>query len=149
MWILSRPGLYSKPTQDDGIVMTIGTWEPAKSSSLTLERLQDLLTQISGLDENALAASLNDEFIRSNSQLMKLDADSWQVAKQLTEDDLVALVRFFTLAEMQLSGWEAGNRNPVIPLVRILKKRDQFSPELRKWIKSSTDNRYLPYGSAL
>ena len=62
--------------------MTIGTWEPAKSSSLTLERLQELLTQISGLDENALADSLNDEFIRSNSQLMKLDADSWQVAKQ-------------------------------------------------------------------
>jgi hypothetical protein len=129
--------------------MTIGTWDPAKSSSLTLERLQELLTQISGLEENALAASLSDEFIRSNSQLMRLDAISWQVAEQLTEDDLVALVRFFTLAEMQLSGWEAGNRNPVIPLVRILKQRDQFSPELRKWIKASTDNRYLPYGSAL
>ena len=129
--------------------MTIGTWEPAKSSLLTLERLQDLLTQISGLEENALAASLNDEFIRSNTQLMKLDATSWQVAEQLMEDDLVALVRFFTLAEMQLSGWEAGNRSPVIPIVKILKQRDQFSPELRKWIKASTDNRYLPYGSAL
>ena len=129
--------------------MTIGTWDPAKSPSLTLERLQELLTQISGLEENALSASLNDEFIRSNSQLMKLDATSWQVAEQLMEDDLVALVRFFTLAEMQLSGWEAGNRNPVIPLVRILKQREQFSPELRKWIKASTDNRYLPYGSAL
>jgi hypothetical protein len=129
--------------------MTIGTWEPAKSSSLTVERLQELLAQVSGLEENTLTASLNDDFIRSNSQLMKLDAISWQVAEQLAEDDLVALVRFFTLAEMQLSGWEAGNRSPVIPLVKILKQRDQFSPELRKWIKASTDNRYLPYGSAL
>ena len=146
---LSRPGLYSDPAQDDGILMTIETWEPAKSSSLTLERLQELLSQIGGLEENELAASLNDEFIRSNSQLMKLDAISWQVAEQLMEDDLVTLVRFFTLAEMQLSGWEAGNRNPVIPLVRILKQRDQFLPELRKWIKANTDNRYLPYGAAL
>ena len=129
--------------------MTIGTWEPGNPSSLTLERLQELLTQIGGLEENTLAASLNDDFIRSNSQLMKLDAISWQAAEQLAEDDLVALVRFFTLAEMQLSGWEAGNRSPVIPLVKILKQRDQFSPELRKWIKASTDNRYLPYGSAL
>jgi predicted nucleic acid-binding Zn ribbon protein len=129
--------------------MTIGTWEPAKSSSLTVERLQELLTQISSLEENALTASLNDDFIRSNSQLMKLDAISWQVAEQLAEDDLVALIRFFTLAEMQLSGWEAGNRSPVIPLVKILKQRNQFSQELRKWIKTSTDNRYLPYGSAL
>ena len=50
---------------------------------------------------------------------------------------------------MQLPGWEAGKKNPVIYLVRILKDRDGFDPELRKWIKTNTDNRYLPYGSAL
>lgn len=142
-------GLYSGLAQNDGIVMTIGIWEPTSPSTLTLDRLHELLTQISGLESSKLFSLLGDDFIRANSQLMKLDASTWQVADGLVEAELVSLVRFFTLAEMQLPGWEAGNQNPVIPLVRILKERDGFSVELRKWIKANTDNRYLPYGSAL
>ena len=45
--------------------------------------------------------------------------------------------------------WEAGNKSPVIPLVKILKERGDFEADLRKWIKSNTKNRYLPNGSAL
>ena len=80
---------------------------------------------------------------------MNQDASAWQSAEDLSADDLVSLVRFFTLVEAGVSGWEAGRKSPVIPLVRFLKARDAFTPELRRWVKSNTDNRYLPYGSAL
>jgi hypothetical protein len=55
----------------------------------------------------------------------------------------------FTLAEMHFQGWEAGKQNPVVYLVRMLRARGEFSADLRKWIRANTDNRYLPYGSAL
>ena len=61
--------------------------------------------------------------------------------------ELVSLARFYTVAEQQLSGWQAGPKSPVIPLVRELKDRKQFDPELRKWIKANTDNKFLPHGS--
>jgi hypothetical protein len=35
----------------------------------------------------------------------------------------------------------------VIYLVRLLKQRGTFEPELRQWIKANTDNRYLPNGA--
>lgn len=132
--------------------MSVEIWEPEKSSKLTLEVLHELLNRITSMgdfEDSALSSFLDEAFVRSNSYLMKLDAISWQVAGSLSYDELEILVRFFTLAEMQFTGWEGGKQSPVIFLVRILKERDQFPKELRKWIKTNTDNRYLPYGSAL
>jgi hypothetical protein len=70
-------------------------------------------------------------------------------AEPLSEDDLVALIRLFTLAESALSGWEAGDTSPVIPLARELKRRGRFAAELNSWIKANTDNRFLPYGNLM
>jgi hypothetical protein len=81
--------------------------------------------------------------------MMKLEESEWHLAEPLSAEDLVGLIRFFTLAEMQLQGWEAGSKNPVIYFVRMLKSRGEFPPELRKWVRANTDNRYLPNGAAL
>ena len=80
---------------------------------------------------------------------MSLGSKAWQLATNLSSADIEPLIRLFTLLERQVPGWDAGNKSPVIPLVKLLKARDDFSPELRKWIKANTENRYLPYGSAL
>ena len=80
---------------------------------------------------------------------MTLPAAAWDFLKDRDASSLTALIRFFTVAENQLPGWNAGSKSPVIALVSILKERDEFTAELRKWVKSNTDNRYLPYGSAL
>ncbi len=80
---------------------------------------------------------------------MKQEQDAFAAAEALSEDELVDLVKFFTLAESQLPGWEGGKRNPVIYLVRIIKGRGGLTAELRKWIKANTENRWLPHGSAL
>ena len=80
---------------------------------------------------------------------MKSGGEVWKEAEVLSDTDIRRLIVFFTLAERQLSGWEAGRLSPVIDLVRILKQRGSFQPELRKWIKANTDNRYLPNGAVL
>ena len=130
--------------------MTVGVWEPSKSSSFfSLELVRELLGDISNIDLEAIADAMGEDFVNSNSKLMTLTWESWKAVDVLSDEDLEKLIRFFTLAEMQLQGWKGGNQNPVIYLVRILKSRDAFLPELRKWIKKNTDNRYLPYGSAL
>ena len=98
---------------------------------------------------DALGAALSEDEVARDAALMKQEESAWQVADQLETDEIVALVRFFTLAEQQLPGWDGGKQSPVIPLVRILRARDAFPGELRKWIKANTDNRWLPYGSAL
>jgi len=129
--------------------MTIGVWDPKSTANLTLEQLRTVLSAVNDIDMSVLASALDDHFIQDNARLMKLDRSCWQESANLDTSDMEMLVRFFTLAEMQLPGWEGGNRNPVIYLVKILRSRGEFSTELKKWVKANTDNRYLPNGSAL
>lgn len=125
-----------------------GVWEPGK---VTLPDAQLLATfaQVVERSPDDLAAELDDSDIRSSASLMQLDESAWACLADIDTPALESLARFFTLAEMQLPGWEGGKRSPVIYIVRQLKSRDAFSADLRKWIKANTDNRYLPYGSAL
>jgi hypothetical protein len=78
---------------------------------------------------------------------MHLDASHWnQVAESHSDDDLLQLVRFFTVAE-NLPGWEAGETSPVIPLARTLRQRGvKLDRDLLVWIRATNNNRYLPYG---
>ncbi len=132
--------------------MTIGTWEPGNKKDIDVvshEKLIELLACFRDANPEKLVDAMSSAQVRDNAGLMRLEATSWRNAELLANDELDALVRFFTLAEMQLSGWDAGVRSPVVYLVREMKKRESFTSELRKWIKKNTDNRYLPNGSAL
>ncbi|MEE2914008.1 MAG: hypothetical protein VX745_04985 [Pseudomonadota bacterium] len=129
--------------------MAIEVWEPKHPAGVTLEQLTALSAQMVDADLSDLGTVLDKESIKRDATLMTQTEESWEVAAALSDDDIVVLIRFFTLAEMQLAGWEAGKRSPVVPLVKILKSRGVFTPELRKWVKANTDNRYLPNGAAL
>ena len=129
--------------------MVIDVWEPKQPAGVTLEQLTALAAQMVDADLSDLGTLLDKESIKRDATLMTQTEESWEVAASLSDDDIVVLVRFFTLAEMQLAGWVAGKRSPVVPLVKILKSRGVFTPELRKWVKANTDNRYLPNGAAL
>lgn len=76
-------------------------------------------------------------------------ADWAAAAAPLTDAQLVALIRLFTLAEATLPGWEAGDASPVIPLAAELKRRGTYPADLTAWIKANTDNRFLPYGNLM
>ena len=69
--------------------------------------------------------------------------------QELTSDSLVALIRLFTLGEGQCSTWQAGAKSAVVKLVRVLKQRGEMTPELTRWIKANTDNRFLPHGDLM
>jgi hypothetical protein len=131
--------------------MSVDVWEPSGKESRLVERglLDRLVAFASGLAEVVTAEGLADAEIDSETSLMGLESNAWAAAEQLSTDEIAHLIRFFTLVEGQVAGWDAGKKSPVIPLVKILKDRGEFQPELRKWVKGNTDNRYLPYGSAL
>jgi len=132
--------------------VSIGTWEPGNKQSVEPvehDKLKELISLYRQADPERLADVLSPALIQSDAGLMKLDEASWQNCQVLTDDEFEPLVRFFTLAEMQLPGWDGGVRSPVIYLVKLMKERGLFTPELRKWIKKNTDNRYLPNGSVL
>ena len=126
--------------------------EPFDPGALTLkldaEVLAELLRAASNLD--AQDFGLDRERISTLSALARHDGKTdWRSAVAgLDSNEIVALVKLFTLAE-RLPGWEAGARSPVIPMAAELKARGDYPEDLTGWIKSRTDNRFLPYGSLM
>ena len=124
---------------------SVGVWQPddARLTSSTLERLSEASKFI---DEPTLGLTADE--IAKWSSVMRLDAQTWQPLLTAESDArLILLVRFFTVAEMRLPGWEAGARSPVIRIVAELRHRNAYPAELTAWIKANTTNRFLPYGS--
>ena len=133
--------------------MGVGVWNPdgdkEAAKSVDQATLEKCLTLAAGIEETISEAQLESAGLESDRWLMALEEDAWRAAEALDKGQLESLARLFTLVESQVFGWDAGKKSPVIPLVKILKSREEFEPELRKWIKANTDNRYLPHGSAL
>lgn len=150
-WGMLRSSLVQRGLMSDNTAMSIEVWEPTggtKGKPIDIGLLEKFVDVAKGAD-SVSSSQLRSSGLDSEEWVMNQEEAAWESAEDLSSDDLIALVRFFTLVEQHVSGWEAGKKSPVIPLVKILKTRDEFSADLRKWIKSNTDNRYLPYGSAL
>ncbi len=80
--------------------------------------------------------------------LMTADAEVWAARLDaISSDELVGWIRFLTLAEARLPGFEAGAKSPVILIARVLRNRGDYPEDLSAWIKANTNNRFLPYGS--
>lgn len=136
--------------------MSLGTWDPTTQTAKSSLRIdpawlrefialaqQDKLTDLNG--------ALPESAIVERAGLMQLDVDDWNAAcGGMDGAELLALIRFFTLAEQQLPGWHAGHKSPVIALARMLKQRGApLSRDLQLWIRANSDNRYLPHGKVL
>ena len=126
--------------------------EPFDPSALALKLDADVLEELA----DAAARLDEDDFGLERDRISALAAVArhdekadWKAAAvELDSARLIALVRFYTLAE-RLPGWEAGARSPVIVLAAELKKRGDYPDDLTAWIKANTDNRFLPYGSLM
>lgn len=136
--------------------MAIGEWNPEQKTKPAEQVDTELLKKIvrnysPDLEDNPteVATLLDAAELSAGAPLMTLDRAAWDCVSEWDTAELQTLVKFFTLAEMQLPGWKGGNKSPVIALVKILKLRDGFTAELRQWVKANTDNRYLPHGSVL
>ena len=132
--------------------MALGTWDPdaekaAADIHIDLQQMQRFILWSRNQKLDQLGELLKGDESQTLSGLMHLDASHWnQVADSHSDDELLHLIRFFTLAE-NLPGWEAGETSPVIPLVKSLRQRGKkLDKDLLRWIRSASTNRFLPYG---
>ncbi|POP51474.1 hypothetical protein [Zhongshania marina] len=131
--------------------MTIGSWTPEKEKdTLTIDSqwLQRCIA-ISQEDQlEALPAPFTSDEQQRYSVFMRVSQEHWQAAaEELSNDDIIALIRFFTRAEKLISGWDAGKESPAIWLNKVLRKRgEKLDREMLLWIRNNTDNRFIPNG---
>ncbi|CAA0078371.1 Uncharacterised protein [Zhongshania aliphaticivorans] len=131
--------------------MTIGSWIPeTEKTTMTIDQewLKRCIT-ISTEDRlDALPTPFTTEEQQKYSVVMRLPQQQWQdAAVELSNDDIIALIRFFTKAEKLIDGWDAGKESPAIWLNKVLRKRgEKLDRELLLWIRNNTDNRFIPNG---
>ena len=126
--------------------MSVGAWDPSEQiTALDAPTLAELLGAAKrlNLDDFGLSAAAADRLAGT----VRLAPEAWRAAEGLADEDLIALVYFFTLAEGRFADWKAGAKSPVIALCRILRSRGAWPADLAAWIKAHSDNRFLPYGS--
>ena len=135
--------------------MSLGSWDPkagqAKAGfSIDRKVLSRFIDLSSEQQLENLGQKLSSEEQQQQAPLMQLGKDSWfAIADPLSDQEIIELMRFFTVAE-NLPGWEAGDKSPVIWLGKILKKRGtRIDRELVIWIKSHSNNQFLPHGSLM
>lgn len=134
--------------------MSVGSWNPeGEQPAPTVAETQ--LAQLANLTRQNtiedLAKWLSQEDQQWLASTMPVEGLDWQAAaNNLSDDDLVVLIRFFTLAEMKVPGCTAGISSPVISLNKLLKARgSKLDKETLQWIKANSDNRFLPNGPIL
>jgi hypothetical protein len=127
--------------------MSVDTFDPrALGKRMDETAVQDLC---------AIAAALkSDELTLSELEIARFaplaSHSEWaERAQALPDTTLVALIRLFTLGEMQYPSWNAGDKSPVVAMVKILKARNSYQIELTRWIKAHTTNKYLPHGNLM
>ncbi|MEH6588813.1 MAG: hypothetical protein V7746_01080 [Halioglobus sp.] len=132
--------------------MSIGSWDPAaEAASQHINIDAATLARFIALSKNAQLDHLSEHLAGDESQtlsgLMQLESAPWlEAAEDLSSEEVEHLIRFFAVAE-NLPGWEAGEKSPVIPLAKILRKRGaKLDKSLLQWLRTVNDNRYLPYG---
>ena len=134
----------------------VGNWDPNQGkedskAAIDNSRLMRFIAIAESNQLDQLGRVLTQQEIDADRPLMKIHKDAWATAAEpLNNEQLIQLIRFFTLAEEQLPGWEAGSLSPVVWLCRALKSRGAFpDQELIQWIKTNSRNKFLPYGNIL
>ena len=134
--------------------MSVGTWEPPgqkKRTNIKMSLIRRFLSFAESVDfEHQLAdADFRSAGLEKESWVMSTDKECWTELVSLESEELNSLARLFTILERDLSGWEGGKFCPVIYIVKELRNRGDSISELKRWIKTNSTNRYLPYGSAI
>lgn len=132
--------------------MAVERWDPAREpAGLTADHVERLVEAARHLDEPRFGLDVDTAAELAPLARHRPEAGvDWAAAGEGLDDDrVVALIRLFTRAEAALSGWEAGDASPVVPLAAVLKRRGRYPRELTAWIRANSDNRFLPYGNLM
>ena len=137
--------------------MTVESFDPGAEASQLSDASLMRLVEVSATFSEEVQKGETDEALglttlerSSMAGLMTLPAKTWTDAVQaLQTSEIESLIRFLTLAEEAIGGWQAGDKSPVIALVKVLKSRGSYDRALTRWIKANSDNRFLPHGSLM
>ena len=121
----------------------IGSWDPDPKLS---EQHRDILDRAAdAIDQPGLG--MTTEAQQMLSSVIQASPQIWlDFVEQETTIRIIGWIKVLTLIE-EVLGVEVGAKSPVITLVRLLKKRNVYPNNLTEWIKSHSNNRFLPYGS--
>lgn len=135
--------------------MTTGAWDPDKKTThqevvidaALLERLLQIALQDS-LEDLPDLMSAEDQ---QGNAIMLAGQSAWDTAlNDYADAELIALIKFFTLVEMQLPSWVGGSQSPVIAITALLKHRGvKLERDLLLWIRKHSNNRFIPNGAIL
>ena len=134
--------------------MSVGTWEPPKKTKRThielnlIRRFVNFAKEFD-LERKIAFADMRAAGLENESWVMSKEKDYWPELVSMELEELDLLARLFTILERDLSGWQGGKFCPVIYVVKELRKRGESIVELKRWIRTHSTNRYLPYGSAI
>jgi hypothetical protein len=132
-------------------VMTIGSWDPTAAETFTISSsVLEKFAQLANSNQlTDLTEQLSSEEIQQQAPIMRLDFQSWENAATNSDaQTLIALIRFFTIAEQQLAGWEGQEKSPVIYLNKVLKlRKEPLDKDMLLWIRANSNNRFLPHGA--
>ncbi len=126
--------------------MSVDSWQPIQAPNqldqVALKKLIDQATQVK--DVSHLNAEM--DWIQP---LAHTDNKIWsQSAQNLQETELTALIRLLTLLE-EKHNWNMAEKSPVIALFKALRKKSGIDKELVQWVKTNSENKYLPFGPLL
>lgn len=132
-------------------------WDPNANTSPNIDsnnyRLNDdflkKILNTSKIDNSSHFKSLlTENEIIKHRDIMFLSKEVWfEALKNFNNDELIALIHFFTLAEVHFSNWNAEDKSPVISIAKLLRKRKHpLDKELLIWIKNNNKNKFLPFG---
>jgi len=90
-------------------------------------------------DFAALETLFSPEEVERKSNIMRQDFQPWyDIADSLTEEEIVALMKTFTIAEKTLKGWKAGSVSPVIWLgIKLKERKFEHLDKIREWVKNN------------
>jgi len=130
--------------------MSVGSWNPeSQKQSLPNKQVLDrvLVASNQSIENNF---GLSAEETEKYAQLMQLSLSSWHpLLSEVAPEDLIGLLKFFTLAEQHFDSWQAGARSPVIAIAKVLREKSAYPNDLTAWIRAHSDNRFLPHGSLM
>lgn len=134
--------------------MSTNTWTPdaelnKQITQISTEELMSYIKIGKSAEIEKLIGQLNKKNISAITPLMKQDISFWQShCLTFSNDDVIALIRFFTIAEEKHSQLFAGKDSSVIALNKFLKSRNEkLSKDDLTWIRKNSSNRYIPNGS--
>lgn len=131
--------------------MSVGSWTPegqAEQPSIDPDFLRKCLRLAESNRLEQLATELDDSEQVQHQGMMRLPFSTWEpLLADYASAELRHLIRFFTRAEMLLTGWEAGEHSPAIWANKVLKQRgERLDTDELRWIRANTTNRFIPNG---